>query len=206
MFPVFRKLALIDFAFSLVSGETLTTPLPIGWQQDYDYQSPRLLHALEAGRAGDLQPTEELDWRCDMYSLAAMLQRYLPREHRLYRSESREGWTARALRCGEGADPPTCAKRTTASFRRRLPHAELIAQTSAQLGANDLAQSLERGWMLARDAQPAAVPALPLTPITRLAPPLRLVIPPRDDIAFARSGPAAQTPCGSDSNARDVAR
>ena len=40
----------------------------------------------------------------------------------------------------------------------RRPHAELIAETSAQLGAHELAQSLERGWMLARDAQPFAVP------------------------------------------------
>ena len=32
------------------------------------------------GRAGDLQPTQELDWRCDLYSLAAMLRRYLPVE------------------------------------------------------------------------------------------------------------------------------
>ena len=57
-----------------VSRESLATALPIGWQKDYDYQSPRLLHALEAGRNGDLEPTQELDWRCDLYSLAAMLQ------------------------------------------------------------------------------------------------------------------------------------
>ena len=80
--PIFAQLALIDFAFSLVSRESLTTPLPIGWQKDYDYQSPRLLAALEAGRNGDLQRTRELDWRCDMYSLAAMLKRYLPDERR----------------------------------------------------------------------------------------------------------------------------
>ena len=61
-----------------MSRESLTTALPIGWQTDYDYQSPRLLHALEAGRRGDLQPTRQLDWRCDMYSLGAMLKRYLP--------------------------------------------------------------------------------------------------------------------------------
>ena len=71
---------MIDFAFSLVSRENLATPLPIGWQKDYDYQSPRLLKALDAGRNGDLQPTKELDWRCDLYSLAAMLKRYLPGE------------------------------------------------------------------------------------------------------------------------------
>ncbi len=52
--------------------------MPIAAQPDYDYQSPRLLHALEAGRDGDLAPTRQLDWRCDLFSLAAMLWRYLP--------------------------------------------------------------------------------------------------------------------------------
>jgi len=73
--PRFDQIALIDFAFALVSGEHLTHALPIGQQSDYDYQSPRLLRALEAGRNGDLQPTRALDWRCDMFSLAAMLER-----------------------------------------------------------------------------------------------------------------------------------
>jgi serine/threonine protein kinase len=72
------SLALIDFAFALVSGERLATALPIARQPDYDYQSPRLLAALEHGLRGDLGPTRELDWRCDFYSLAAMLERYLP--------------------------------------------------------------------------------------------------------------------------------
>ncbi len=181
LFPVFGKLRLIDFAFSLVSGESLPTPLPIGWQQDYDYQSPRLLHALEAGRAGDLRPTENLDWRCDMYSLAAMLKRYLPGAQRLCQPELACGWTAARydaakaliLRIREAHDRELTSRR---------PHAELIVETSAHVRANELAQSLEQGWTLARDAQPFAVPATPLTPVTRLALPLRLVIPPRDDI------------------------
>jgi len=71
--PRFEQIALIDFAFSLVSGESLTSALPIGRQTDYDYQSPRLLQALEAGSRGDLLPTRQLDWRCDVFSLAAML-------------------------------------------------------------------------------------------------------------------------------------
>ena len=62
----------------------------------------------------------------------------------------------------------------------RRPHPELIVETSAHVRANELAQSLEQGWTLARDAQPAAALATPLTPVTRLAPPLRLVIPRRD--------------------------
>ena len=76
--PRFDDIALIDFAFSLVSGERLDSALPIAQQADYDYQSPRLLRALEAGRHGDLAPTRQLDWRCDLFSLAAMLWRYLP--------------------------------------------------------------------------------------------------------------------------------
>ena len=76
--PRFEELTLIDFAFSLVSGERLERALPIAEQADYEYQSPRLLRALEAGRHGDLAPTRQLDWRCDLYSLAAMLWRYLP--------------------------------------------------------------------------------------------------------------------------------
>ena len=54
--PRFDDITLIDFAFSLVSGERLQSALPIAAQPDYDYQSPRLLHALEAGREGDLAP------------------------------------------------------------------------------------------------------------------------------------------------------
>ena len=50
LYPMFARLALIDFAFSLVSGERLGTALPIGWQKDYDYQSPRLDVFLNLGR------------------------------------------------------------------------------------------------------------------------------------------------------------
>src|SRR5687768_17102898 len=195
MFAAFHKLALIDFAFSLVSGEALTTPLPIGWQQEYDYQSPRLLHALEAGRNGDLGPTEALDWRCDLYSVAAMLQRYLPREPVV---ECDESWTTQRF---ESATALIARLREAHDLApsTRHPHAELIARTSAELRATPLMESIERGWLLAHAVQPQAVAVVPLTPITRLAPPLRVVIPPRDDIAFARSGPVAQRPAASDS-------
>ena len=181
LFPMFGKLRLIDFAFSLVSGESLPTPLPIGWQPDYDYQSPRLLHALEAGRAGDLEPTENLDWRCDMYSLAAMLKRYLPGERRLCPPELSGGWTVQRYDAAKALILKIRAAHDRELTLRR-PHAELIAETSAHVRENELAQSLDQGWTLARDAQPFAVPATPLTPVTRLAMPLRLVIPPRDDI------------------------
>ena len=177
MHPVFRKLKLIDFAFSLVSGETLEAALPIGWERDYDYQSPRLLAALEAGRAGNLAPTEALDWRCDMYSLAAMLRRYLPRQA----SDdvaSVIGWTAPRV---------ASAHELVASLReahdrdvaRARPHQALIARTSAALGASDLVESLDRGWALSHDLRRAPVPASP-TPVTRLAPAVRVVMPHTD--------------------------
>ena len=97
----FDELALIDFAFSLVSGEPLESALPIAQQAEYEYQSPRLLRALDAGRYGHLAPTRQLDWRCDLFSLAAMLWRYLPelRRHdarRVVARAPREGARARA--------------------------------------------------------------------------------------------------------------
>ncbi len=76
--PRIKALALIDVAFSLVPEVDLPGPLPLLREPDYEYQSPRLLHALEEGRRGSLAATRALDWRCDFYSLAAMLWRYLP--------------------------------------------------------------------------------------------------------------------------------
>jgi hypothetical protein len=186
--PVFPQFALIDFAFALVSKESLTTPLPIGWQREYDYQSPRLLSALEKGRDGDLQATRELDWRCDMYSLAAMLKRYLPDGAQEQRGEGGAGWTparydsakALILRVREAHD-------TDSPMRR--PHAELIETTSAALSEADLARSLERGWGLARETTVPAVSPSPLTPVTRLAPVTRIASP----IHVTRSGRTAVT-------------
>ena len=94
LYPLFGQLALIDFAFSLVSGESLTVALPIGWQREYDYQSPRLLQALIEGHDGDLRKTRELDWRCDIYSLAAMLKRYLPDDVTARSPDRLTGWTS----------------------------------------------------------------------------------------------------------------
>ena len=177
--PVFAQFALIDFAFALVSKESLTTPLPIGWQKEYDYQSPRLLAALEAGRNGDLQATRELDWRCDMYSLAAMLKRYLPDAD----VRAQHGWTgerydaakALILRIRDAHD---------AELPARRPHAELMDTTGARLREPELASSLERGWELARGLAASAGAASPLTPVTRVAPITRIAAP----ISVARSG------------------
>jgi hypothetical protein len=168
LYPMFARLALIDFAFSLVSGEGLWYGTADWLAKDYDYQSPRLLAALDAGRRGDLRPTQELDWRCDLYSLAAMLKRYLP-EAEWAGAEGREaGWTAtryddaRALiyrlrECHDSARPDV------------RPHHELMDITGARTRERDLADSLATGWSLARDAVVADA-STPITPLTRFAP------------------------------------
>ncbi|MEP6942098.1 MAG: hypothetical protein ABI981_04145 [Betaproteobacteria bacterium] len=173
LYPIFQRLALIDFAFSVVSGENLATPLPIGWQKDYDYQSPRLLRALDAGRHGDLQPTKDLDWRCDLYSLAAMLRRYLPGEA----PAAETGWTAARF-----DDARTLIFRLRECHDRDIPHwrphQQLMEYTDARLGAKDLLASLDRGWELALDAAIDAASA-PITPMTRIAPSIRVPNPAR---------------------------
>jgi serine/threonine protein kinase len=172
-YPIFTKLALIDFAFSLVSRENLSTPLPIGWQKDYDYQSPRLLGALDAGRNGDLQPTKELDWRCDMYSLAAMLKRYLPSEA----PDDDTAWTRERY-----DDARTLIFRLRECHDRDLPywrpHQQLIEFTGARISERDLVASLDHGWTLASDF-PTDSAASPVTPLTRIAPSIRTVQPVR---------------------------
>jgi hypothetical protein len=55
------------------------------------------------------------------------------------------------------------------------PHAELIEMTGARLRDDDLALSLAEGWMLAREANVAPATVSPLTPVTLLAPPIRVV-------------------------------
>ena len=179
LYPLFSQLALIDFAFSLVSGESLTVALPIGWQREYDYQSPRLIEALSEGHDGDLTKTRKLDWRCDFYSLAAMLKRYLPSEIATHPRGRATGWTSERY----GA-----AKALIVSLRhhhdgelpQRLPHQWMIDITGTMLKEADLAQSLAAGWTLARDATLAAGLASPLTPMTRIAPPVRVFRKPRE--------------------------
>ncbi|MGL6113054.1 MAG: hypothetical protein ACRC2B_23420, partial [Rubrivivax sp.] len=178
LFPCFEQITLIDFAFSLVSGESLLKALPIAHQAGYDYQSPRLLHALEAGNRGDLQPTRQLDWRCDIFSLAAMLRRYLPDPDGLPRG----AWThqrhaqARALvrHLLQAHDADRSAQR---------PHGELIALTAWTLDDPELTDSLQRGWTLALRHDKRWVDSP--TPVTRIAP--RLVrVAEHMDIAIHR--------------------
>ena len=96
--PRFKGLALIDVAFSLLPEVVVRQAAAALRQPAYDYQSPRLLYALEEGRRGNLAPTRGLDWRCDFFSLAGMLWRYLPEPDELPSS----GWTTqRHLRASE---------------------------------------------------------------------------------------------------------
>ena len=170
LFPDFERIALIDFAFSLVSGEPLASALPIARQTEYDYQSPRLLQALEEGSRGNLWPTRQLDWRCDLFSLAAMLRRYLPDPEQPVAS----GWTdqrhalARALvrRLLEAHD---------AELPARRPHAELAALAAEPLRDPELGESLQRGWALGERVASEGDDSP--TPITRIALP---VSPPAD--------------------------
>jgi len=163
--PRFDDIALIDFAFSLVSGERLDSPLPIAEQADYEYQSPRLLRALEAGRAGDLAPTRQLDWRCDLFSLAAMLWRYLPE----LEDTTTCAWT-RARHAKARALVRRLIEAHDAELPEQRPHAELIALASGPLAQPGLRESLQRGWTLALDSG-AATAASP-TPVTRIAAPI----------------------------------
>jgi hypothetical protein len=183
--PVFSQLALIDFAFALVSREQLDTPLPIGWQKEYDYQSPRLLAALEAGRDGELQATRELDWRCDMYSLAAMLKRYLPDDGALRQAEQAAGWDPERF---EAAKALILAIREAHDAELpgdpvERPHRTLLELTARRLREEDLQLSLERGWTLAREAS-VSTSSSPTTPVTRVVPITPLATP----IHVARSG------------------
>ena len=99
-----------------VAARTLSTPLPIGWQKDYDYQSPRLLQrARGRPRAAICSRREELDWRCDLYSLAAMLRRYLPDDEAPRTATT--GWTAEALRRRADARSSGFASVTIATSR-----------------------------------------------------------------------------------------
>ncbi len=180
--PRFEDITLIDFAFSLVSGERLKSALPIAAQLDYEYQSPRLLRALEAGRLGDLGPTRQLDWRCDLFSLAAMLWRYLPELD----AAADRAWT-QARHAKASALVRRLVEVHDSELPATRPHAELIALASEPLGQPDLRHSLQRGWTLAIDAGVAAR-AVP-TPVTRIALPLAVsttpVVAPDDSPPFA---------------------
>ena len=183
--PRFEQISLIDFAFSLVSGESLTRALPIARQTEYDYQSPRLLAALEAGSRGDLLPTRQLDWRCDVYSLAAMLRRYLPDPELPLAA----GWTNARLSQARGLVRRLLRAHDDECPARR-PHAALMALTAQALDDEEFAASLADGWTLAL-ADPTAR-GDSATPVTRIALPVSVAA----DVASPRlfDGPSMRPP------------
>ena len=161
LYPLFDQLTLIDFAFSLVSGENLVSALPIARQLDYEYQSPRLLHALEEGRRGNLAATWQLDWRCDFFSLAAMLRRYLPATGLAATWTAERYAQARALvQCLLDIHDAECPA--------QRPHRALIESTSHATSDPELIASLQHGWRLA--VGDVAVGRDCPTPVTRIAP------------------------------------
>lgn len=179
----FEQLALIDFAFSLFSDDALSQPLPIGRQTDYTYQSPRLVSALEAGRRGDLAPTRQLDWRCDMFSLAAMLRRYLPDPkappHGHWTTWRREQAVTLVRRLLEAHDSDEPSQR---------PHGVLVALTRQALADADLAADLRQEWALVDDDEVS--PSELATPLTRIVMPA-VARPPR---TVPEKAPAVQPP------------
>jgi len=161
--PDFDALALIDVAFSLLPEVDVPGPLPLAREPGYEYQSPRLLQALDEGRRGNLAPTLELDWRCDIFSLAAMLWRYLPELD----DAAGTGWTSQR-------------HASAAAFVRLLlevhgeplpalrPHGELIAQAGLRLTDPQFAAALQAGSTFDPErAWPHGAEAMPLT---RIAP------------------------------------
>ena len=190
--PRFKSLTLIDVAFSLLPEVELAEPLPLLRQTGYEYQSPRLLHALEEGRRGHLGATRALDWRCDFFSLAAMLWRYLPE----LGSAAAVGWTAE-LHVQASEFVRQLLDVHSATVSSHWPHRALIAIASLRLRDPDLAASLQAGTTF--DAERELPLGAEATPLTRIAEtPLRRSGPRRDGsgdgtssgpVPLAESGP-----------------
>ena len=95
LYPLFGQLALIDFAFSLVSGESLTVAAADRLADGTTTISRRACSTRwRRDTTAILRQTRELDWRCDIYSLAAMLKRYLPDDLAARPPERVTGWTS----------------------------------------------------------------------------------------------------------------
>ena len=155
----FDELALIDFAFCAIHGEASPRPLPLRRETAHEYQSPRLVEALEAGRRGDLGPTRALDWRCDLFSLAALLWLYLPEPDEPggagWSDERRGQATVLVRRLLDEHD---------AALPARRPHGGLIELAATPLADPALEKALARGWTFeARRDDSAAAWAAPLT-------------------------------------------
>ena len=169
MAPDFEGLALIDVAFSLLPEVELPAALPLARESGFEYQSPRLLDALEDGRRGDLAPTFALDWRCDFFSLAALLWRYLPE----LEETGGTGWTR------ERHDAATAFVRQLleihgAPLAAERPHRELIVRAALRLAEPQLAAALQAGSSFDPERTwPNGAEATPLTRVVATAPPAR---------------------------------
>jgi hypothetical protein len=174
----FARLALIDFAFSLAPGEPPASPMPSAPAERSRYQSPRLRETLAAGRTVGPGAMSSLDWRCDMYSLAAMLRLSLP-------APGMDGWTVerhgRALALLAALDDAHDREIAPVS-----PHPSLIEMCEAAI-EDDLVASLVRGFAVATvDGRPEGPP--PSSPLARgVSAPTAAVagVPVRDDVAVA---------------------
>ncbi|MBV9890160.1 MAG: hypothetical protein JO090_04645, partial [Rhizobacter sp.] len=199
MTPDFEHLALIDVAFSLLPGIDLPGALPLAREAGFEYQSPRLLEALDEGRRGDLRATLELDWRADFFSLAALLWRYLPEID----EAAGTGWTH------ERHDAATAFVRQLleihgAPLGAERPHRELIELAALRLAEPQLAAALqagsrfdpERAWPNGAEATPLThVAATPVAPRGERIEP-RFAMPaagvePASAGAFERSEPSS---------------
>ena len=125
-----------------------TSPPPIGWQKDYDYQSPRLLVALSPAAPATCSQRRT--------SIGAATSTAWPRCcGATFPTKRRPPSTA-----GNEAGPETLRQRADADFpaarlsrrclRPRRPHRGLMEVTGSHLAETDLAASLAEGWTLAR--------------------------------------------------------
>ncbi|MGZ5238445.1 MAG: hypothetical protein ACXWCV_19220, partial [Caldimonas sp.] len=162
--PDFEGLALIDVAFSLLPEIELPGPLPLAREPGYEYQSPRLLHALDEGRRGNLAPTLELDWRCDLFSLAAMLWRYLPELD----DAAGTGWSSQRHASATAFVRQLLDIHGNALTAER-PHRELIGQAALCLTEPHLAAALQAGSSFDPErAWPHGAEAMPLTRVVSM--------------------------------------
>jgi hypothetical protein len=190
MAPDFDGLALIDVAFSLLPGVDLPGALPLTREPGFEYQSPRLLEALDEGRRGELRPTLELDWRCDFFSLAAMLWRMLPEIDDVAGTgwaRERHAWATQFVsQLLDIHGSPLPAAR---------PHRALITEAALRLSDPQLAATLQSGSSFDPErAWPNGAEAMPLTRVA--ATPLARRgerIEPR----FAMPTPATQPPASA---------
>ncbi|MEO6364341.1 MAG: hypothetical protein ABIO71_14015, partial [Caldimonas sp.] len=152
----FEALTLIDVAFSLLPDVPMPGPLPLDRQPHYEYQSERLLQALVEGRRGNPAATRSLDWRCDLFSLAAMLWRYLPE----LEASAQSGWTEH--RHAQAVDfVRLLVDAEIDPLPSRPPHAELIAITDLRLAEAELVSAMRAGFTFEAECAVARKPTPP---------------------------------------------